>query len=129
MGTFAVETVVSEVDSRLGNIKARVDRALKEVEASDQLVELLATTELINRYAASELLSGNPPAGAGQTPKGGAPSRILSDDVVSRLKKWVAQIREIVLKIAQALHATSWTVSVGFPWAFGLSLSFDIPKP
>jgi hypothetical protein len=73
MGTFAVETVVSEIDSRLGNIAARVDRALKEAEASDQFVEVLAAVELMNRYAASELLSGNPSAGTGPTSEGWSP--------------------------------------------------------
>lgn len=132
MGIFAVANVVAEIESRFDNIKAHVERGLKEADASDQFVDLAATIELINRYAASELLSGTSTAtGAvsGITPKGGAVSKSLSDEVIARLKKWVSQIREIVLKLALALHASSWSVSVGFPWNITLFLNFSIPKP
>ena len=121
MGTFAVNAVVEEIDQRLGNTGVRARKALKEDEASDEFVELLATAELINRYAASELLSTGPPREGRATPKS------LSDEVIARLKKWVAQIREAVLKLASALHADSWSITVAFPWSILITLDFKIP--
>jgi hypothetical protein len=123
VGTFAVDAVVAEIDARLGKSGTRVGAGLKEVDANNEFVELLATVELMNRYAASELLSG------GQPSKAGTPSRSLSDEVIDRLKKWILRIREILLKLAQALQAKAWSVAVGFPWNIVLSMEFGVPKP
>ena len=122
MTTFAVGPVISEIDSRLTQIKQAVDRPLKDGEANSMLVDLYATVELMNHYANSELLSGtNPQAG-----KTGIKS--LSDVVIGHLKDWIARVREIVLKIAHALHASTWGVTLGFPWNLSISLGFDVPK-
>ncbi len=131
MGTFAVADVVREIESRLTDMKAHLRPELKESDANNQLVDLLATVELINRYAASELLSGTPApsASSGQGPKGAAASKALSDEVLTRLKNWLTQIREALLKLAKALHAKAWSVSIGTPMSFGISLDFEIPNP
>lgn len=132
MGTFAVENVVSEIESRLGNIEGRLGRGLDDADdASDQFVELVATVELVNRYAGSELLSGGRAAAPAsrRSAKGSAAGKVLSEDVIARLKKWVVRIRKIVLELALSLHATGWAVTVGFPWNLNLTLEFTIPKP
>lgn len=121
MGTFAVDAIVAEIDQRLGQARTRARKPLRQKEANDGFVDLLATVELINRYATSELLT------AGQPPRGRAASQSLSDDVIARLKKWVAQIQEVLRKLAQALHASSWSVTVGFPWTILISVDFKIP--
>jgi hypothetical protein len=123
-GTFAVGPVISEIDSRLSALKLKADRGLRAAEADGQFVDLLATVELVNRYAESELLSGSGP----QTGKGAAATRSLSDVAITHLKEWVARIREVLDKLAKALHASGWMVSVGFPWAVSISVVFDI-KP
>ena len=122
MTTFAVGPVISEIDSRLTQIKQAVDRPLKEGDANSMLVDLCATVELINRYADSELLSGTS-ALAGKTA-----TKSLSDVVLGHLKDWIARVREIVLKIAHDLHASTWMVTLGFPWNLSLTLGFDVPK-
>lgn len=46
--------------------------------------------------------------------------------ILAKLKDWVTRIKDILHDIAKAMGATSYTISVGFPWGMSIAVTFGI---
>lgn len=51
---------------------------------------------------------------------------VESPRIVTKLKDWIIQIKDILRDIAKAMKATSYTVTVGFPWGVSIAVTFNI---
>ena len=108
-------TLIRSRLDRLGDPTFNIDASTAE----DALGELLATVELMNHSFAAELPSDpSLPRGEADKEWGG---------FIEERRNLISKVEKILSRIAKALKAASYSISIAFPWGVTISISFNAP--